>query len=98
NDYAVVAPPQLPLGAPLTAVAPDGPSSADAGFWGYNGKWLGVIVVGNSGYNGGGSTHFVPYTATNMASISDGTSNTIAVAEKFVPINHYTDGYSGDDK
>jgi prepilin-type N-terminal cleavage/methylation domain-containing protein len=84
NDYAAVVPPHLPLVAGHTP---------EDEFWGDNGRFYGVISPGiDSGTSGQkkGSTTF--------ASISDGTSNTIAIAEKFMPPKVYNDWWSGDDK
>jgi prepilin-type processing-associated H-X9-DG protein len=86
NDYAAVVPPHLPL---------DPTHSPEDEFWGDNGVFYGVISPGNNGWNAG-YTQFYP--ATTIASITDGTSNTMAIAEKFLPTWGYESGQNGDDK
>src|SRR5262249_50922038 len=69
--------------------------TAEDEFWGDNGRFFGVISPGNSGWNNK-FNYFYP--KTRMADISDGTSNTMAIAEKFMPTWAYNDWWSGDDK
>jgi prepilin-type N-terminal cleavage/methylation domain-containing protein/prepilin-type processing-associated H-X9-DG protein len=84
NDYAAVVPPHIPYNPSHTP---------EDEFWGDGGRFYGVISPSYDASYGGYS-----YGLTNMASISDGTSNTIAVAEKFMPTWAYDNWWSGDDK
>jgi hypothetical protein len=87
SDYAAVTAPHLPL---YTAN-----QTPEDEFWGDRGAWNGVITPGNSGWNDFFRTR---YPATTIASISDGTSNTMVIAEKFFPVQLYTTSWTGDDK
>jgi prepilin-type N-terminal cleavage/methylation domain-containing protein/prepilin-type processing-associated H-X9-DG protein len=95
NDYAAVVP-NWPLSANQTP---------ESQFWGGDGHTQGVISrLGASSVPDDGS-HGSPVPAAtravkvNLSAVPDGTSNTIAIAEKFVPTNFYTSGWwSGDDK
>jgi len=91
NDYAAVVPPHLPL---------DPTHSPEDEFWGDNGTFYGVITPGNNGNNNqtSGKQYNFFYPKTTIASITDGTSNTIAIGEKFMPTWAYDNWWSGDDK
>jgi prepilin-type N-terminal cleavage/methylation domain-containing protein/prepilin-type processing-associated H-X9-DG protein len=86
NDYAAVVPAwPIPSGA-----------TPESMFWGGDGHTTGVISR-----LGGTSTDRGAARALKMSipQIADGTSNTMMIAEKFVPSNRYTQGWwSGDDK
>jgi prepilin-type N-terminal cleavage/methylation domain-containing protein/prepilin-type processing-associated H-X9-DG protein len=86
NDYAAVVPPHLPL---------DPTHSPEDEFWGDGGQFYGVITPGNSGWN---SKYNYFYPKVTMASITDGSSNTMAISEKFMPTWAYDNWWSGDDK
>jgi prepilin-type N-terminal cleavage/methylation domain-containing protein len=88
NDYAAVVPPHLPLRAGTTP---------EDEFWGDNGRFYGVISPGWAFSGDNPQNQGTRYGATTFATISDGTSNTIAVAEKFFPLGN-DGGWSGDDK
>jgi prepilin-type N-terminal cleavage/methylation domain-containing protein/prepilin-type processing-associated H-X9-DG protein len=83
NDYAGVIPAQFPLTAA---------KNPESEFWGYGGQFYGVIAPGiDGGYR--------PLSKITFASVTDGTSNTMAIAEKFMPTQVYNTGWwSGDDK
>jgi prepilin-type processing-associated H-X9-DG protein len=86
NDYAAVIPPHFPL-RPT--------STPEDEYWGDNGTFYGVIAPGIDGWNAGFHKLFP---RTRMADILDGTSNTMAIAEKFIPTWAYDDWWFGDDK
>ncbi|HEV3118610.1 MAG TPA: DUF1559 domain-containing protein [Gemmataceae bacterium] len=86
NDYAAVVPPHLPLNPNHTP---------EDEFWGDNGRFFGVISPGNTGWNNKFNAF---YPRVRIADVTDGTANTIAVAEKFMPTWAYNDWWSGDDK
>jgi prepilin-type N-terminal cleavage/methylation domain-containing protein/prepilin-type processing-associated H-X9-DG protein len=86
TDYAAVVPPHLPL---------DPTHSPEDEFWGDNGNFYGVLTPGSSGWN---SHYNFFYPKTTIASITDGTSNTMAIAEKFMPTWAYDSWWNGDDK
>jgi len=86
NDYAGVVPAHWgPLGPPTNTTLEDE-------FWGDNGTFYGVIV--GQGIDG----NYRKKAGTTMASILDGTSNTMAISEKFMPTWAYDDWWFGDDK
>jgi prepilin-type N-terminal cleavage/methylation domain-containing protein len=86
NDYAAVVPPHLPYRG----------TTPEDEFWGDNGRFYGIIAPGLNVDEDGTYSH-TKLAGTTFASISDGTSNTIAIAEKFFPLGN--DGWwSGDDK
>jgi len=97
NDYASVAPGQVPLHKDSAGQYEDDPiglvygwESHDVGYTGNDfGLHHGVIPVGNR-WQG----EIVKHT---FASVKDGTSNTMMVGEKFVPINDYGGGNGADD-
>jgi prepilin-type N-terminal cleavage/methylation domain-containing protein/prepilin-type processing-associated H-X9-DG protein len=101
NDYAAVIPGQVPL--PRTSSGAVSLSPEDD-FWGdptNNWNYFGVITKGIDCSNPDSN----PLTATwtkhgkvTFASISDGTSNTMAVGEKFMPTWAYDGWWFGDDK
>ena len=84
NDYAAVVPPHIPL---------DPTHSPEDEFWGDNGRYFGVITPGNSGWNDKFKTF---YPRVTFADIIDGTSNTMAIGEKFMPTWAYNAWWSGD--
>jgi prepilin-type N-terminal cleavage/methylation domain-containing protein len=73
---------------PSPSFPPPTNTSLEDEFWG---PFRGTIVPGIDG-------NYNKATPTTMASIRDGTSNTIALAEKFMPIWSYDDWWFGDDK
>lgn len=87
NDYCAIVPPRLPLRS--TNLRPEDE------FWGDGGRWYGVIHPGNTGWNAGFNAF---YSAQRISNITDGTSNTMAITEKFMPYQSYTQWWSGDDK
>src|SRR5262249_38428585 len=84
NDYAAVVPPHMPY---------RGNTTPEDEFWGDNGRFYGVISPGVDAAYGG-----FQYPATRISTITDGTSQTIAFAEKFMPTWAWSDWWSGDDK
>jgi prepilin-type processing-associated H-X9-DG protein len=83
NDYAAVVP-----NWPLTAT-----QTPESQFWGGDGRTLGVISrLGPNAKTGRLAIK------TTLSSVPDGTSNTMALGEKFMPTQRYTDWWSGDDK
>jgi prepilin-type N-terminal cleavage/methylation domain-containing protein len=93
NDYAAVVPAHFPLNV---NAAGQQTTTAQDEIWGDNGKWFGVISPGLTGPDGNGN--YSKYPGTRIASITDGTSNTMALGEKFEPIQAYNDWWFGDDK
>jgi prepilin-type N-terminal cleavage/methylation domain-containing protein/prepilin-type processing-associated H-X9-DG protein len=88
NDYAGVIPPHRP---PIV----QGSITPEDQFWGDNGRFYGII--NGQGWNGDfdqPGRRRLP--AATFGSISDGTSNTIAIGEKFFPLG--SGGASSDDK
>jgi prepilin-type N-terminal cleavage/methylation domain-containing protein/prepilin-type processing-associated H-X9-DG protein len=98
-DYANIIPGQVPLprtSAGLVSLSPEDD------FWGdptNNWNHFGVITKGIDCSNSDSN----PLTATwtkrgkvNFASVSDGTSNTMAIAEKFMPTWSYDGWWAGD--
>jgi prepilin-type processing-associated H-X9-DG protein len=102
NDYAAVVPGRFPLPrntAGLVSITPEDD------FWGdrYNGwQFFGVITKGLDCANvPGGSTTSSNWTKRgkiNFASVTDGTSNTMMIGEKFMPTWAYDGWWFGDDK
>ncbi len=93
TDYAAATPGRHPLitnAAGLIVETPDD-------FWtGDDGRYNGIIVP-TMRVDGG---FFVRDSKTTIAAISDGTSNTLLIGEKFLPTNLYQgslDGVVGDD-
>src|SRR5262249_31646424 len=97
NDYASVAPGQVPLHRNSAGLLEDDPIGLvygwASGTCGYSdgdfGLHHGVIPIGNR-WAGELTRH-------TFASVKDGTSNTMMVGEKFVPINDYGGGNGADD-
>jgi prepilin-type processing-associated H-X9-DG protein len=102
NDYAAVVPGRFPLPrntAGLVSI------SAENDFWGdptSNGQYFGVITKGlNCLRPPSGSTmsaNWSKHGKVTFASVTDGTSNTMAVGEKFLPTWAYDGWYFGDNK
>ena len=87
NDYAAAVPGRFPLLAT--------PETADAVFWGDNGRYNGIILRTMSGR---GNPAAQRNTLTlGQLSAADGTSNTLMISEKFVPTNHYGGSHWADD-
>ncbi|MBX9581370.1 MAG: DUF1559 domain-containing protein [Gemmataceae bacterium] len=88
NDYAgVIPPPRLPI-------VPGSVTPEDV-FWGDGGRFYGVI--NGQGWSGDyDQSGRVRFPAATFASLTDGSSNTMAIAEKFFPIG--SGGASSDDK
>ncbi|HVK11822.1 MAG TPA: DUF1559 domain-containing protein, partial [Gemmataceae bacterium] len=88
NDYAgVIAPPRLPVARTV---------NPEDVFWGDNGRFYGVINA--QGWSGDyDQSNRTRYGAATFGSLSDGTSNTIAIGEKLYLTGGY-DGGSSDDK
>jgi prepilin-type N-terminal cleavage/methylation domain-containing protein/prepilin-type processing-associated H-X9-DG protein len=103
TDYASVMPDQVVLprdtGTGLVNISPE-----DNFWWGSppDGKPHGVIsrtwwLAGDApGYATASNWHSLP--KVTFASVTDGTSNTMAIAEKFMPTWAYANWWSGDDK
>jgi prepilin-type N-terminal cleavage/methylation domain-containing protein/prepilin-type processing-associated H-X9-DG protein len=87
NDYCAAAPGRVPL---------RNNEIPDQTFWGDDGRFNGVIypiLLGNLG-DGNAKYRNVP---CKIADVTDGTSNTMVAAEKFVPSNEYGGGHWADD-
>jgi prepilin-type N-terminal cleavage/methylation domain-containing protein len=101
NDYAAAIPGQVPLPRDTQGNVQLSPEDD---FWGdpiNNWQWMGVISKGIDCNNSDSN----PLTATwskhgkvTFASVTDGTSNTMAVGEKFMPTWAYEGWWFGDDK
>jgi prepilin-type N-terminal cleavage/methylation domain-containing protein/prepilin-type processing-associated H-X9-DG protein len=102
NDYAAVSPGQVPLPR-NTATGLVSISSEDE-FWGdptNGGQFMGVIGKGLDCSSDQDTSHanWTKRGKVTFASVSDGTSNTMAVGEKFMPTWAYNNGdFFGDDK
>jgi type II secretory pathway pseudopilin PulG len=106
-DYAAVAPGRYPL-PHLSDGTIDPTYDATTDYWGDwgpggGGQFHGVICKGLNCNNGApGSTdpsNWSKNPKITFASVTDGTSNTMAIAEKFVPTYNYTGSWWwGDDK
>lgn len=98
NDYAAASPGHFPLSRDSNGIVTSWPENE---FWGDNGRWNGVIagqgVSGDSSFFGGNG-HDSKVAINNMASVIDGTSNTMMIAEKFMPTWAYNGWWFGDDK
>jgi prepilin-type processing-associated H-X9-DG protein len=103
NDYAAVIPGQVPLprtSAGLVSLSPEDD------FWGdpaNNWAWYGVITKGLDCSNSDkpptdASVTWTKHGKTTFASVSDGTSNTMMIGEKFMPTWAYDGWWFGDDK
>lgn len=67
----------------------------DQTFWGDNGKYQGVIIpILTTRYDQGGKYRDQP---VKIADITDGTSNTMVAADKWVPTNSYGGDHWADD-
>jgi prepilin-type N-terminal cleavage/methylation domain-containing protein/prepilin-type processing-associated H-X9-DG protein len=101
NDYAAVIPGQVPLPRASNGLVSLSPEDD---FWGdpvNNWQWMGVISKGIDCSNSDSN----PLTATwtkhgkvTFASVTDGTSNTMMIGEKFMPTWAYDGWWFGDDK
>ncbi len=89
NDYAAVMAPRLPLRSAN--------QTPEDEFWGDGGRFYGLITPGVGAGDAGSNSH-IKYAASTIMKASDGTSNTIAIAEKFMPPSVYNGWWSGDDK
>jgi len=94
NDYASVTPGPVPLPVDSNGIVTTNPE------WEYWGpQYNGVIAKGIDLSCGGGTCKFNgKHTKVTFAQVLDGTSNTMAVAEKLIPTNLYDDWHFGDDK
>jgi prepilin-type N-terminal cleavage/methylation domain-containing protein/prepilin-type processing-associated H-X9-DG protein len=93
TDYAAATPGRHPLVTNAQGLIVETPDD----FWaGDDGRYNGIIIP-TMRVDGG---FFVRDAKTTMASISDGTSNTLLIGEKFIPTNLYRghlEGVVGDD-
>jgi prepilin-type N-terminal cleavage/methylation domain-containing protein/prepilin-type processing-associated H-X9-DG protein len=101
NDYAAVIPGQVPL--PRASNGLVGLSPEDD-FWGdpvNNWQWMGVISKGIDCSNSDSDPLKATWTKhgkVTFASVTDGTSNTMMIGEKFMPTWAYDGWWFGDDK
>jgi hypothetical protein len=105
NDYAAVQPGRFPLPR-LTdgTFPPDYVTTTD--YWGdptLGGQYMGVIAKGFNCDTGGGlgvalGSHWHKLGKVTFASVTDGTSNTMAIGEKFLAPAFYDGWFFGDDK
>src|SRR5207244_10267915 len=91
-DYAAPTPGHYPLARDGSGNVIEDPSNA---IWGDSVTWTfnGVITPGMVD-----DSTYAPRGKVTMASVEDGTSNTMLVGEKFIPTNQYTNWWWGDDK
>jgi type II secretory pathway pseudopilin PulG len=103
NDYAAVIPGQVPLPRASNGLVSLSPEDD---FWGdpvNNWQWMGIISKGidcggtGSDSNPLGAT-WTKHGKVTFASVSDGTSNTMMIGEKFMPTWAYDGWWFGDDK
>jgi prepilin-type N-terminal cleavage/methylation domain-containing protein len=87
NDYAAAVPGRVPLRVN---------EQPDQTLWGDGASYNGVINYAFTG-RGDSTRRPAPGNQATMSSISDGTSNTLVVGEKFVPTNEYAGGHWADD-
>jgi prepilin-type N-terminal cleavage/methylation domain-containing protein/prepilin-type processing-associated H-X9-DG protein len=86
TDYCAAAPGRVPLRAN---------EIPDQTFWGDDGRFNGVIYPILLGQDPGSQKY--RNVASRIADVTDGTSNTMLAAEKFVPTNEYHGGHWADD-
>jgi prepilin-type N-terminal cleavage/methylation domain-containing protein/prepilin-type processing-associated H-X9-DG protein len=93
TDYVGVQPGHFPLLRNSSGVVIESPEDT---FWGDNGKFNGIITRTLLSRND--TPAYAPINQkTTMASITDGTSNTFLIVEKFVPTNWYGGLHWADD-
>jgi prepilin-type N-terminal cleavage/methylation domain-containing protein/prepilin-type processing-associated H-X9-DG protein len=86
NDYCSAVPGHFPLRPNETP---------DQTFWGDNGRYYGVIIpILTTRYDQGGKYRDQP---VKIADVTDGTSNTMIAADKWVPSNEYGGGHWADN-
>ncbi|HLJ94397.1 MAG TPA: DUF1559 domain-containing protein [Gemmataceae bacterium] len=86
SDYGSAVPGRYPLRTNETP---------DQTFWGDNGKYWGVIIpILTTRYDQGGKYRDQP---VKIGDVSDGTSNTMVIADKWVPSNSYGGDHWADD-
>lgn len=96
NDYAAAVPGPVPLPVGTNGLIS---VSAEDEFWGQGGTYYGVISKGLDITHDGGLTGFTTFSKhgkVTFASVTDGTSNTMAVGEKWMAPWAY-DGNAGEN-
>jgi prepilin-type processing-associated H-X9-DG protein len=94
GDYAAATPGPALLPKDRAGLITLRPIDAEWGIGGYNG-----VIVKGVDWNDGGSGTGRPGTRVTVASVVDGTSNTMVIADKFIPTQHYANnGWFGADK
>ena len=87
NDYAAAVPGRVPL---------RNAENPEQTFWGDDGRFNGVIYPILIGEIGSGSVKY-RNVSSKISDVTDGTSNTMLAAEKWVPSNEYGGGHWADD-